>query len=59
MSGDNLDVGRDRAEIMGTLIGILSQQDLRIPDDLSQTLLDVPLASRPSIRGVPQLHGSR
>ena len=36
----------------------LCEQDLRISDDLSQTALDVPLLSRPSVRGVPQLHGS-
>ena len=36
----------------------LGEQDLRISDDLSQTALDVPLVSRPSVRGVPQLHGS-
>ena len=35
-----------------------SSQGLRIPDDKSQTRAVVPLLSRPSVRGVPQLHGS-
>ena len=35
----------------------LGEQDLRISDDLSQTALDVPLLSRPSVRCVPQVHG--
>jgi hypothetical protein len=36
----------------------LGEQDLRISDDVSQTRAVVPLLSRPSVRGVPQLHGS-
>ena len=52
--GNQCDTREQNACWLGPALG---EQDLRISDDLSQTALDVPLLSRPSVRGVPQLHG--